>query len=77
MDAKVRVELEHLLNYARAVGAAAKREPDRADVVDGGRGYLGGALTTMHHLGLVTEAERAQWWDRLMGELPPTQWIDG
>ena len=77
MDGNVRVELERLLGYARAVGAAAKREPDRSDIVDGGRGYLGGALTTMHHLGLLTDAEREEWSDRLMDELPPTQWIGG
>ena len=68
-------ELEHLHRYARAVAAAAEREPGRSEIVDGGRGYLGGALTTMHHLGLLTDAEHEEWWDRLMDELPPTDWI--
>jgi len=31
----------------------------------------------MHHLGLLTDAEHKQWWDRLMDELPPTQRIVG
>jgi len=60
LDEQVRVELEALLCNARAVGAAAKRAPDRADSVDGGRGYLGGALTTMHHLDLLTDAEHEE-----------------
>jgi hypothetical protein len=76
MDAEVRRELEGLLAYANAVGDRARREPDREDVVDSGRGYIGGALTTLAHLGLVTDAEHDEWWSRLMGELPPTEWVD-
>jgi hypothetical protein len=75
MEDRVRAELEALLRYTRAVAQAAERHPDRSDVVDGGRGYLGGALTTMHHLGLLSDEEHREWWERLMDELPPTQWI--
>jgi len=71
----VRNELEGLLRYAKAVGAAAAQQPERADIVDGGRGYIGGAMTTLLHLGLLTESEHQDWWDRLMNELPPTNWI--
>lgn len=77
MNDAVRHELESLLRYARSVGAAAAQQPERTDLVDGGRGYIGGALTTLDHLGLLTQAEHRQWWDRLMGELPPTNWIYG
>jgi hypothetical protein len=77
MQDRVRAELEALLRYARGVGQAAKRHPDRSDIVDGGRGYLGGALTTMHHLGLLSDEEHRDWSQRLMDELPPTEWIGG
>jgi hypothetical protein len=72
MNADVHRELEGLMAYAKAVGDRARREPDRQDVVDRGRGYIGGALTTLAHLGLLTDAEHDEWWSRLMGELPPT-----
>jgi len=71
VDGAVQRELELLLRYAQGVGRATTREPNRTDIVDGGRGYLGGALATLHHLSLVTDAEYEEWSDRLMGELPP------
>ena len=77
VEETVRRELEALLRYAKAVGAAAAQEPESAGIVDGGRGYIGGALTTLHNLELVTDAEHQQWWGRLMSELPPTDWIGG
>ena len=77
MEDRVRAELEALLDYARAVGASAKRHPDRSDIVDGGRGYLGGALTTMHHLGLLSDDEHRDWSQRIEDEMPPTRWIGG
>jgi hypothetical protein len=77
VDDAVRRELESLLGYATGVGRHAAREPERTDIVDGGRGYIGGALTTLHHLGLVTDDEHREWWDRLMDKLPPTNWIGG
>ena len=73
-DDPVRRQLEGLHRYAKAVGASAKRSPDRADIVDSGRGYLGGALTTLRNLQLVSEEEHSEWWQRLMDELPPTNW---
>jgi hypothetical protein len=77
METRVQIELDQLRNYARAVAQAAEQAPDRVDVVHGGRGYLGGALTTLHHVGLLTDEEHHEWWERLMDELPPTQWIAG
>jgi hypothetical protein len=76
MQPKVLEELHALLAYAKAVGDRARREPDRQDAVDGGRGYIGGALTTLYHLDLLTDAEHDEWWSRLMDELPPTDWVD-
>ena len=66
--------LERLLSYAQAVARAHADDPGRSDIIDGGRGYLGGALTTLHHLRLLTDEEHREWWDRLMDELPPTKW---
>ena len=77
MDARVRDELERLLEYARAVTRSARRFPDRTDIRDGGMGYVGGALTTMLHLGLISDAEHQEWQDRLTAALPPSDWIGG
>jgi hypothetical protein len=77
MDAVVREELGGLASYARAVGDQARRDPDDVASVDGGRGYIGGALTTLLHLGLLTDAEFDEWWGRLMAELPPTDSVEG
>jgi hypothetical protein len=74
VEKRVRAELEHLHQYARGVGRSAERFPDGGGIVDGGRGYLGGALTTLHHMGLVSDDELREWWGRLMDELPPTKW---
>ena len=72
MTREVQDELEALLAYARGVGSAAAQLPERADIVSGGRGYIGGALTTLLHVGLLTEDEYKTWWDLLNDELPPT-----
>jgi hypothetical protein len=69
VDDSVRNELEQLLRYAKAVGRSAQEFPDREDIVAGGRGYIGGALTTLDHLRLVTAEEHQEWWTRLMDEL--------
>jgi hypothetical protein len=78
VDDAVRRELEALLRYARAVAGASARRPERTDIVGGGHGYVGGALTTSRHL-LLSDAEHKEWWDRLTGELPPPAggWIGG
>lgn len=76
VEQAVAAELEGLLGYARAVGRAAAQHPERSDIVDGGRGYIGGALTTLLHLDLVTKAEHSEWFQRLNDELPPTTWIE-
>jgi hypothetical protein len=70
----IRRELDGLLEYATAVTRSASRSPERSGIVDGGRGYIGGALTTLHHVGLLTDDEFQEWWDRLMDQLPPTDW---
>lgn len=75
MEDRVQVELEQLRTYARGVGQAVSQSPERTDIVDSGRGYLGGALTTLHHLELLDDDELAEWWQRLMDELPPTRWL--
>jgi hypothetical protein len=77
MEPRVREELDRLLSYAKAVSDSAARFPDRSDIADGGHGYVAGALTTMHHLGLVSDDEHREWWDRLTAALPPTDWIGG
>ncbi|MFP5361765.1 MAG: hypothetical protein ACLGI5_03430 [Thermoleophilia bacterium] len=73
----VRNQLERLLDYARAVNRAAQASPERSDIVVGGRGYLGGAVETMHYLSLLTDDEQHEWFERLMSELPPTNWAAG
>ena len=43
-----------------------------------GHAYVGGVLSTLNHLGLLSSAEHAEWGDRLMNVLgdPPGGWID-
>jgi hypothetical protein len=50
-------EPEGLLRYAEAVGESARRFRETSDIVAGGRRYLGGALTTLHHLRLTSDDE--------------------
>lgn len=69
MSPEVRRELDVLLRYAEAIEDTAPRTR-RGDAVDAARCYIGGALTVLAHLELVTGDEHAEWWDRLMAELP-------
>jgi hypothetical protein len=75
IEPRVRDHLNRLLRYATGVGSAANRSPGRSDIVDAGRGYIGGALDTLLELGLATEEEYREWGDRLDEELPPTKWV--
>ena len=43
--------------------------PERTDLVATGHAYVGGALTTMCNLGLLTDAEHVEWSDRLGAQL--------
>ena len=65
----VRRELDALLRYAHAIADTAPRER-REDAADAARCYMGGALTVLEHLDLVSGEEYAEWWERLMARLP-------
>jgi hypothetical protein len=80
MEARVEHELNHVLRWARAVSAAMEREPHRRDEFQtAGHAYIGGVLTTLDHLELVTPDEHAEWRQRLNEVLgdPPGGWIEG
>ena len=68
MEQAVREELDGLLEYARAV---KRFSADAPHVVAPGHAYVGGAMTTLLHLKLLTAEEHSEWWDRLREELPP------
>lgn len=67
----MRAELEALLDYANAVTQGFQSFPTRSDIVDGGHGYVGGALTTLRRLNLLTSSEYDEWTIRLDAALPP------
>jgi len=76
MDSATQGQLDELVVYAKAAAARALAHPADFDaVIDTGRGYVCGALTTLSQLGLLTDAEGEEWRDRLLGELPPPNWI--
>jgi hypothetical protein len=58
-----------VLAWAEAVREAAEREPGRDELPMQSRAYIGGVLTTLDHLGLLTRAEYAEWSDRLSAAL--------
>jgi hypothetical protein len=57
MDERAARELTQLRRYADGVAETLRRHPHRTDIADGARGYLGGALTTMLNLGVITRTE--------------------
>ena len=80
MDANVENELNGVLRWAYGMRELMDRDPDRAaEVQMQGHAYIGGVLTTLDHLGLVSEDEHRAWWDRLNGVLgdPPGGWVGG
>jgi hypothetical protein len=62
-------ELDALLRYARSIEATAPAGR-RSGAVDAARCYFGGALTVLAHLGLVSDDEHREWWERLTAQLP-------
>lgn len=72
MDAKVRDELERVLRWAEQVRDEIERDPERSDEFQmHGRAYVGGVLTTLDHLGLISATEYEHWDRRL------TEALDG
>lgn len=76
MESAVRDELDRLLHHAAEVRRSAAEQPDAAQIVDGGRGYIGGALATMSRFALLSDDEAHEWGERLMRELPPSDWME-
>lgn len=70
MRERVQLELEGLLTYARGSAKAADAVPDRS--IEDVRGFIGGALTMLARLDLVSAEELARWRERIMAEIPPT-----
>src|SRR4051794_21034758 len=55
VDSKVEHELEGVLRWARAMREGMEREPERREEFQmQGHAYVGGVLTTLDHLGLVS-----------------------
>jgi ATP-dependent Clp protease ATP-binding subunit ClpA len=70
LQERVRRELELLAIYAEGVATSVEREPSRSTAT--GRAYISGSLTTLLHLGLITDEEHEQWRQLLLGEPPST-----
>jgi hypothetical protein len=64
MDPNVQHELRQLQAYAGGCHESA-RATGREDIVPSARSYIGGALTTMVHLNLLTQEEHTEWSRRL------------
>ena len=80
MEERVREELEHVLAWARFVRQRMEEaQEERDDLQMQGHAYVGGVLTTLDHLGFLTEAEHVEWSDRLTEVLgdPPGGWVAG
>jgi hypothetical protein len=75
LDEATAQELEHLLSYAEHCGQAADRA-QRDDIRSSTLAYIGGALTTMLHLGHIDAHQHSQWHERLIKALgePPGGW---
>ncbi|HEV2811924.1 MAG TPA: hypothetical protein VGW10_01625 [Solirubrobacteraceae bacterium] len=80
MRPDVEAELDGVLSWTRSVRSGMEEFPDRRDELQmQGHAYVGGVLTTLDHLGLITDAEYTHWQDRLNEVLgdPPGGWIAG
>jgi hypothetical protein len=75
MTPQVRRELQALSRYARAIAATTPQPSTQTNAVDAGRCYIGGALTTLQHLQLLSDEEYREWWGRLMAQHPQTRRI--
>ena len=75
LDDATTQELEQLLMYAEHCGQAADNS-DREDIRSSTLAYIGGALTTMLHLGHIDERQHSEWHERLTAALgePPGGW---
>jgi hypothetical protein len=70
MNDDVRAELELTRAYARSVERAITRDAGRTDLAPLAKAYIGGVLTTLRNLKLITTEEHAEW-SRLLGtDLP-------
>jgi hypothetical protein len=68
----VLAQLERILVFSQAAGAAAGGNPLRTAIE---RAYIGGAVTALAHLEFITPEQFAQWSDRLTKPLPPVMTI--
>ena len=68
MNREAETTLHRLLHF---VGEAARsaRELGQDDIRVGARGYVGGTLATLRDFGHITEAEEAEWGNRLLEAL--------
>lgn len=75
LDPRVRHELQELLEYVRHCGESADKS-GRQDIRNSTLAYLGGALTTLLHLGHIDEQTHSEWHQRLVEALgePPGGW---
>jgi hypothetical protein len=64
----VHEHLRRLLQFAERAGAASGGDPSRTVTT---RSYIGGILTTLDHLELISYNERCDWSERLEEPLPP------
>jgi hypothetical protein len=70
VDAQVADELSVVLGWAEAVGARMQRSPEqRHELGVQGRAYIGGVLTTLDHLGLLSPEEHHAWAQRMSAAL--------
>lgn len=78
MEARVEEELEGVLRWAAAMRDGMEREPSRRrEFQMQGHAYIGGVLTTLDHLGLISAEEHQTWSEKLIAVLgdPPGGWI--
>ncbi len=81
MDEAAKNELHALAVYVSGCRAATERDPAREDIWPAAVAYIGGALTTMLHLGHLTDTEHASLFNRLTEDLGPEPeghiWLGG
>lgn len=78
VEPKVQEELDAVLHWAHAMRDGMQREPGRRDEFQmQGHAYVGGVLTTLGHLGLLSDEEYQEWWRRFTEVLgdPPGGWV--
>jgi ATP-dependent Clp protease ATP-binding subunit ClpA len=68
---RVATELEGLTTYAEAVAEQHRRDRSRSIATE--RAYISGSLTTLFHLGLISQEEHALWMEKLLEMSPPDE----